>query len=609
MRFKSKVVDGFQVFAVTGVNTVSFAVTATEKARKGLLGFAVDRGHDGKKPQNRDGFKVFESIIPKPTKHTVVKTADHPIQSFVWDDFTAEPDKSYKYLFRPTRGTAKKLDKKAAPIAIEVRTEKLFSDGAEKHDIFFNRGVASSQAYERRFGNKKPDDIKDPKRRQEALDWLSRALDDAILEFIQSAKKGDALRGCFYEFRYKPVLDALKAAIGRGVDVRCIVDLKENEHKDKNGKLVPSFPRVENLEAIEASKIPDTNIVRREARKNDIQHNKFLVLLKGANKTPKEVWTGSTNLSVGGIHGQTNVGHWIRDASVAKDFMKYWQLLHDDPGGRVGDSAAEVKKQNKEFRESVDALATVPSKIAAIPKGVTSIFSPRSKLAPLDLYVNLLDQAKRSSHITLAFGVGAPFKDALKDNTKADHLTFLLLEKEDKPPKPAKTKAKTAKPKPKPKFVSLRASNNVYEAWGSCLKSPVYQWAKETNARSLKLNEHVAYIHSKFLLVDPLGTDPIVVTGSANFSKASTQDNDENMVIIRGDRRVADIYFTEYNRLFNHYYFRAVHEKTKGKDFTTGKSFSLFLTENDSWVQKYQPGNLRQNRVELFASMAGAKQG
>ncbi len=33
--------------------------------------------------------------------------------------------------------------------------------------------------------------------------------------------------------------------------------------------------------------------------------------------------------------------------------------------------------------------------------------------------------------------------------------------------------------------------------------------------------------------------------------------NDENMLIIRGDQRVADIYLTEFNRLFNHYSFRS----------------------------------------------------
>jgi hypothetical protein len=43
MRFRSEKSGGFRVFAVSGVNTVSFGIEATATARKGLLGFAVER--------------------------------------------------------------------------------------------------------------------------------------------------------------------------------------------------------------------------------------------------------------------------------------------------------------------------------------------------------------------------------------------------------------------------------------------------------------------------------------------------------------------------------------------------------------------------------------
>jgi len=95
MRFKSKVVGGFQVFAVAGPNTVSFGITATVTAKKDLLGFGVKRGPKGKQLITMRGFKVFRSIIPKPTPKTEVSTFDHPVQSFVWDDFTAQPDTVY----------------------------------------------------------------------------------------------------------------------------------------------------------------------------------------------------------------------------------------------------------------------------------------------------------------------------------------------------------------------------------------------------------------------------------------------------------------------------------------------------------------------------------
>ena len=76
------------------------------------------------------------------------------------------------------------------------------------------------------------------------------------------------------------------------------------------------------------------------------------------------------------------------------------------------------------------------------------------------------------------------------------------------------------------------------------------------------------------------------------------------MLIIRGSQRVADIYLTEFNRIFNHYYFRSVVEATRtGSTDTEGR---LFLKERPKdWLVKYQPGKLRQKRVDLLASMEG----
>jgi phosphatidylserine/phosphatidylglycerophosphate/cardiolipin synthase-like enzyme len=143
---------------------------------------------------------------------------------------------------------------------------------------------------------------------------------------------------------------------------------------------------------------------------------------------------------------------------------------------------------------------------------------------------------------------------------------------------------------------ALNAENNVYMASGAELQTTLGKWVVETDARRLGLNRHVAFIHCKFLLHDPLGDDPIVVTGSANFSAASTSENDENMVIVRGDRRVADIYFTEFNRLFNHYYFRSIAERSTPTETLRG----LYLVEDDSWLEKYRPGTLRSKRVDCF---------
>jgi phosphatidylserine/phosphatidylglycerophosphate/cardiolipin synthase-like enzyme len=60
------------------------------------------------------------------------------------------------------------------------------------------------------------------------------------------------------------------------------------------------------------------------------------------------------------------------------------------------------------------------------------------------------------------------------------------------------------------------------------------------------------------MLVDPLSEDPLVVTGSANFSRPSQRTNDENMLVIRGNKRVADIYFGGFMRVFDHHYARYI---------------------------------------------------
>jgi phosphatidylserine/phosphatidylglycerophosphate/cardiolipin synthase-like enzyme len=593
MRFKSESTDGFQVFAVSGINTVSFAITASGAARKGLLGFVVERAD----PQEREryvmpGFKVFRSVIPHPDEKTTVSTFDHPVQSFVWDDFTAKPSYRYEYSFFPLRGTPKNLDRSARPIRVAVRTEPLYSD--EEHDVFFNRGVASSQAYARKFGNEKPDDLP-PAKRQRALNWLTRDLDDAILKFIGQAGANDTLLCCFYEFRYRPVADALKGAIDRGADVRIIVDAKVNETTDKEGKFHESFPREDNLRMIAEARLPNSRIILRAARKSAIAHNKFMVLLRGKGQSakPSAVWTGSTNISLGGIAGQTNVGHWVRNKAIAESFRRYWDLLGDDPGGKEGDDASTVRKENSAFRKKVEALFAAPAELDDVPAGVTPVFSPRSKLDVLDFYFRLVDGATNEACITLAFGINENFKKLLEDNTPQQAIVFMLLEKEDR-----------AKKNSKEPFLAINATNNVYKAWGSYIEDPVYRWARETNAGRLGINTHVSYVHSKFLLRDPLGSDPLVVTGSANFSDASTKENDENMILVRGDKRVADIYFTEFNRLFNHYYFRSVYEDTKRKGHEDESE--LFLKEKPAeWLAKYAPGTLRTKRVKMFAEMEG----
>jgi phosphatidylserine/phosphatidylglycerophosphate/cardiolipin synthase-like enzyme len=108
----------------------------------------------------------------------------------------------------------------------------------------------------------------------------------------------------------------------------------------------------------------------------------------------------------------------------------------------------------------------------------------------------------------------------------------------------------------------------------------------------------VFFIHTKFLLIDPLSDDPLVCSGSANFSSNSLLQNDENMLLVRGDTRVADIYMTEFDRIFRHFYFRDVANEIEAKG---GKAEGAFLDETDGWTDSYfRPGAFKTLRREMF---------
>ena len=86
----------------------------------------------------------------------------------------------------------------------------------------------------------------------------------------------------------------------------------------------------------------------------------------------------------------------------------------------------------------------------------------------------------------------------------------------------------------------------------------------------------------------------------ANFSKASTDTNEENMVVIRGSTRVADIYLGEFMRSYSHYAFR---EAVAIARMNGNKAWKpQFLEPTDKWQRDYfKNGSSRYIRRTYFA--------
>lgn len=66
-----------------------------------------------------------------------------------------------------------------------------------------------------------------------------------------------------------------------------------------------------------------------------------------------------------------------------------------------------------------------------------------------------------------------------------------------------------------------------------------------------------AIIHDKIVVVDPFSSaDCVVITGSHNLGYRASYNNDENLVIIRGNSMLAQAYTAHIMNFYDHYRFR-----------------------------------------------------
>jgi phosphatidylserine/phosphatidylglycerophosphate/cardiolipin synthase-like enzyme len=371
------------------------------------------------------------------------------------------------------------------------------------------------------------------------------------LAFIDQAQgERHALRAALYEFQYEPVLEAFGAARNRGADVKIVYDARTTSSKNN--------PAEANREAIANTGIEDL-VILRTATPSYIAHNKFVVLLEDGE--PRQVWTGSTNITEGGIFGHSNVGHVVRDPTVAAKYLSYWEGLRSNPEARA-------------LRPPVEAQTPVPEGVPEADK-TTVLFSPRSSLQALEWYAKRMDEAKSSLFLTAAFGINELIERVLKEDK--DYLRYVLLERKDEDME-----------------VLSRDPDNRFAVGATYGDTPLGNLLVE---RLTGLNRHVLYIHTKYALVDPLSDDPLVITGSANFSDASTKNNDENMLVIRGDARVAEVYLGEFMRMFNHFFARNLVSQQRDPSI----SHLTHLSPDDSWREAHYRDGPQQKEREYFA--------
>ena len=117
-------------------------------------------------------------------------------------------------------------------------------------------------------------------------------------------------------------------------------------------------------------------------------------------------------------------------------------------------------------------------------------------------------------------------------------------------------------------------------------------WQKEI------LNAGFAIIHDKVVVIDPFSKNCVVITGSHNLGHKASFNNDENLVIIRGNRRLAEAYASHILDVYDHFAWRVTQSNPKKK------GDGLLKTSPEAWQGKYfnDDGSIKVAQLRFWLS-------
>jgi len=331
---------------------------------------------------------------------------------------------------------------------------------------------------------------------------------------------------------------------------------------------------------------------------NDVHigHNKFVVHLDAAG-TPRAVFTGSTNWTSTGLAGQTNNALLIEDDAVARIYVDYWERLHADVlPTPVPTLAAPMTKNQPGPALRLANAAGSPSTSIAGGGQVRVWFSPnrpeRTRPAgnkattPPDL-VDIYRLIRGAQRVVL-FLAFYPSQRGV-DSIIAEAVNLGLRD-----PAVLVTGA-----------VSSPQAMPNYEAGSAAAQPATFDQGNVSIVRAARIDEKSllgdlnvepltafggigAIIHDKILVIDPHDAEHCaVVLGSHNLGFKASYSNDENLVIVQGQRELAQAYAVHVLDVFDHYRFRAIENDLarQGK-----KGWSGFLDTDDKWQDNYVNG-------------------
>jgi phosphatidylserine/phosphatidylglycerophosphate/cardiolipin synthase-like enzyme len=378
-------------------------------------------------------------------------------------------------------------------------------------------------------------------------------LQQALLELLDDViASDDEIHAALFELGDEELVSRLEQLGGRAHVVLSNGSITAHKHEPT----AAARKRDENEDARKRllAKGVDVGKTDRFISPGALGHNKFLVV-SDAGGTPYRAWTGSTNWSTTGLCTQLNNGLLIDDRAIALAYREQWKALREAKSAHPGSLAAG------------NGLPTLA--------GNAAVHFTRA-VGGVDL--DALGEIVRGANEGVLFLMFIPGNSGVLQQLEklADDKPELLIRgvvselpkgREDERAGPSTTVRVTLFGTPKEPIMPAR-DFDVVQPEG--MDHPAAGWAVETTHNQFTSGVGYAIIHSKVLVVDPLSDEPTVVTGSHNFSKSASGSNDENFIVVKGDKALAEAYAVNVEAAYHHYAGRAsgnAHATLTGVDF------------------------------------------
>ncbi|HEY4797568.1 MAG TPA: phospholipase D-like domain-containing protein, partial [Bacteroidia bacterium] len=311
---------------------------------------------------------------------------------------------------------------------------------------------------------------------------------DTLAQYINRAKS--TIDAAIYDWDNSQggstITNALNAAAARGVNIRIVYELS-----------TPMTGLTGLSSSIKTLPSP-------QGSNYTIMHNKFVIIDANYGPNNSIVWTGSTNWTLTQLSTDANNVIIFQDQSLARGY----KLEFDEMWGDTSVTSSPNLANSKFGQFKTDCT---PHEYIIGGKRVESYFSPSDGTnthilstigtANTDMYFGLMIVTRSDLATKIATqitGNSLTSKGILDDTTSASTAFFIMH--------------------------NVMASNLLISK---------YSWI----------------FHHKYLIIDQSNpsSDPLVLTGSHNWSNAGDQKNDENTVIVH-DSTLANIYYQEFHQ-------------------------------------------------------------